>query len=408
MNTRVDRSLIIKLIVFAAVVLLGIWIMNNTYWAEESVPKGLSGEAATNPFYTAQHLSDALGAHSEWKRVLTEMPDTNAVIVLGYWNWNVITERRETLQKWVTAGGRLIIDDSLIAKESALKDWAGLEYQSVSKKSDQEATDEDADEEETAPPKPFLKPGVFCEHLQLTGNNIPVDLRSATYQFCTFDRDRFIASSKPVEWGLRNEHGLQAVRVTIGKGSVSLFNAEPFGNRAMLNGDHGLIFVAATQLQRDDNIFFVMDEDGTPLLKLIWLYGAPAVTLVLLLVAATLWRNGTRFGPMAAVRDGARRSLAEQIIGTGRFIIRFNGGKTLHAATVRALLESARRHIPHYDRLGTQDRIAALAVATNINVDELNSAIHHQGIRRPTDLRHVITVLEHARRILDSKRPNKE
>jgi hypothetical protein len=119
-----------------------------------------------------------------------------------------------------------------------------------------------------------------------------------------------------------------------------------------------------------------------------------------LFVLAALWRNGMRFGPMAAASNGARRSLAEQIIGTGQFILRFNGDQALHAATVRALTDVARKQIAHYDRLDTQERTRALARETGLDEEALSYAIHFQGKRRAADLRHAIALLEQARRQL--------
>ncbi|MES1195621.1 MAG: hypothetical protein ABUL58_01590, partial [Steroidobacter sp.] len=200
-----------------------------------------------------------------------------------------------------------------------------------------------------------------------------------------------------------------AIRIAVGRGSVTVFNSEPFGNREILYGEHGLLFVTATQLHGGDEIYFLMDEKGVPLLKLIWRYGSPVVVLALLLALAALWRNGMGFGPMAAIPDGARRSLAEQITGTGHFILRFDGDQVLHAAMVRGLTDAARRHIAHYERLGTQERIDALARATGMNAETLGNALHYQGRRRAAELRHAIALLEHARRhLLNAKSSGQE
>ncbi len=414
MNTQVDRGLIIKLLVVVALVLFAVWIMNSTYWAEQTIPKPLSGEAVTNPFYSVQHLSDALGAHSEWKHLLGDLPPTNAVIVLGYWNWDVIAKRREQLQQWVRDGGRLVADETLVIEDASLKEWAGLEYHNVQSKYSHDSDDEDGSDKETdqqdknkvVEDHHLDQHGDACNNLNLVSSELEENIKRSTYRLCNYDWERFITSAHPIAWGLRDSHGFQMVSVVIGKGRLSLFNGMPFQNRQLLKADHGLLFVAATQLHRGDAIYFLMDEKGTSLLKLIWIYGAPVVTLTLLLVTAALWRNGTRFGPMARIQNGTRRSLAEQIIGTGRFIMRFGGGQDLHAATVRALVEAARRHIPHYDRLGAQDRIAALAFATGLNGDDLNTSMHQRTLSRPVELRHAIATLEHARRILNNKHLN--
>jgi len=412
MNTTVDRSLIIKLIVLAALVLIAVWIMNNTYWAEDTIPKGLTGEAATNPFYAAQKLSGSLGARSEWKHVLGDLPSTDSIIVLAYWHWDVIAKRREQLERWVHEGGRLIVDSSLIANDTSLKEWLGIERHEVPAKHDDDTQDDDDKEEKPKKPrspKPnFLKQAEEreCDHLTLIDHRPDADANRNTYQLCSYDSYQYMTASQSVSWGLRDSHGLQAARVAVGRGSVTMFNAAPFVYREMIYGEHGLLFVAATQLRRGDHIYFLMDEDGVPLLKLIWRYGSPVVVLAGLFVLAALWRNGMRFGPMAAPRDGARRSLAEQIIGTGHFILRFNGDQALHAAAVRALTDVARKQIAHYDRLNTQERTRALAKETGLDEEALSYAIHFQGKRRAADLRHAISLLEQARRQLLSANPS--
>ncbi|MBW8721784.1 MAG: DUF4350 domain-containing protein [Polaromonas sp.] len=398
MKPKVDRGLIINLILLAAVVLTGVWIMNNTYWGETTVKKPLSGDAATDPFYAAQKLTDALGAHGEWKHILGDLPPTDTVMVLSNWNWDVIEQRREKLQRWVEAGGRLVVDSSLIMTGKSFENWSGLSYDAVKHKSDD--TDEDEKEEE-----PVVNRGAqqdLCYLVDVAGSFEVMNSESISRRvsLCNYNRARFISSQKKVEWGLKDDHGWQVAHVNIGKGSVTLFNAYPYQYRGMLLGDHALMLVVTTQLKRGDQVFFIMDEKGVPLLKLIWHYASPVVILALLLVAAMIWRNGTRFGPMMAMPDAARRSLREQVAGTGRFILQFNGEKVLHAAAVRALMDAARRHIAHYERLDTAARLEALAQVTGLNTEELTTAVHHNGARRASELRQAIALMEQARRHL--------
>ena len=398
MSTHISRGFIINMIVLSVLALLAIYVMNNSYWAEQTIPKPLSGEAASNPFYSELRLADALGAHSEWKHVLTSMPSTQAIIVLSYWNWDLITDRREKLQHWVERGGRLILDSSLIANDSSLKQWTGLEYQNVRKQqSDDDNGDDDSNE--------YRSTGTDsksdeCEHMHLIDHRPDANPDRDSVQVCDYLHGRFIVSAHAVVWGARNAQGLQAARVNIGKGSVTLLNGMPFDNLELLKGEHGLLFAGATQLHHGDYIYFCMDEQGTPLLKLVWQYGYPAVILLLCVIAAALWRNGMRFGPLAAVTDSARRSLAEQISGTGKFILRFNGGRILHAATLRAVHDAARRHIANYDRLGSADRIAAIANITGTDADILIGAFNFQGTHHSNEWRRVITILEELRRHL--------
>jgi hypothetical protein len=166
----------------------------------------------------------------------------------------------------------------------------------------------------------------------------------------------------------------------------------------LFEGDHGWLFVAATQVRRGDDVHFLSEDAHPSLLALLWQYGAPVVILTLTLLAVVLWRGGVRFGPLAAMPDPARRSLAEQICGTGQFALRNGSGDALHAASVRALDEAAHRRVPTYAQLSADERAAALARLTGFDRDALAAAVHHAGGRRSHELRNRIALLEAARR----------
>ena len=107
-----------------------------------------------------------------------------------------------------------------------------------------------------------------------------------------------------------------------------------------------------------------------------WRHGAPVVVLLLGALALALWRGSPRFGPAAGSTDAARRSLAEQILGTGRFTLRFGAGRALHAAAVRSLRETAERHLSGFRPLGAEERMALLASNTRLDQEALTAAIN--------------------------------
>jgi hypothetical protein len=111
-----------------------------------------------------------------------------------------------------------------------------------------------------------------------------------------------------------------------------------------------------------------------------------------------LWRDAVRFGPLATPPQRARRSLAEQIRGTGQFVMR-HGGESLHAAAVRALDEAAARRVPGYARLSSTGRTAALARLTGADPDALAAAIDRPRSRRSHELRNAIALVDATRRL---------
>jgi hypothetical protein len=358
-----------------AIGLLTVWIARNTYWGEVEVPMPAKGEARTNSLYAAERLVAKLGATAHPQRNLGELPDPRAVIYLSYWNWDLIPSRRERLEAWVAKGGRLVADRSLIGGDRALEQWSGI----VRMELDLEKYDLPEGED-------------HCVNLQVAGEG------RADYRVCGVDHASRLTTSRDASWVLSDNHGIQALRVPIGLGSITLLNAHPFDNEQLFKGDDGLLFVTATGLERGDQVFFLSEEKTASLLALMWRHGAPVVVLLLGTLALALWRGSPRFGPAAGSTDAARRSLAEQILGTGRFTLRFGAGRALHAAAVRSLRETAERHLSGFRTLGAEERMALLASNTGLDQEALTEAINHTGPRRPRELRKVIALLETARR----------
>ncbi len=196
---------------------------------------------------------------------------------------------------------------------------------------------------------------------------------------------------------------MQVLRVKVGKGSVTFVNESPFRYRSFTRGDHGALLVAAGQLRRGDRIHFLSEEKQASLVSLMWTYGWPVVMLALAWIG--LGRSGgTAFASVPLQRIGlARRSLAEQIRGTGQFAVRYGGGKSLHAAAVRALDEAAQRRLPAYPRMSVAERVEAIARLTALDATTLGPAVHHSGPRRMHELRQAIALIESARRRLRNR-----
>jgi hypothetical protein len=220
-----------------------------------------------------------------------------------------------------------------------------------------------------------------------------------SYTICGMDVASSLKTARRMSWALsRDAWGLQAVRVKLGRGSVTVLNGTPFVGRGLFDDDNGRLFVAATQLRTGDEIHFFSESSHASLLELAWQLGWPVVCLLIALIALALWRSSARFGPLAAPADMARRSLAEQIRGTGQFTLRVGGGESLHAAAARALNEVAALYISAYERLPGTERMSALAQATGFEATALAAALHYSGTRRSEHLRTNIELLEAARR----------
>jgi hypothetical protein len=383
----VKRNYLTTVLIVLALGATGWWVANNTHWEEVEESTPLQGEAVTNAFYSTQHLAEALGARTRVRDEIVALPSPRAVMVMSFWNWGLIPERSRRIEEWVRDGGRLVVNTVMIQDET-FDNFTGVKP--VPLKEEKGAVSRLA----TCPPKTR----------RLTVDPAPTGISPASsgaehFEICQSPATQELMTTRKFSWRLRDRDGhTRALRIPIGRGSVTLIDAMSFGNRDLLCGDSGALFTAATQLRRGDELEFVSEGSGGSLLALLWSYGSPVIALGGLLIALWLWRSGVRFGPLAAAADPARRSLAEQIRGTGQFISRFGGGKALYAATVRALNEAAARRVPRYEQLNGAERVAALTSLTGLGSAELSVALDDPAARRPKEIRKTIAFLETARR----------
>ena len=377
------RSRVIWLSGTGLLAMLVVWIASHTYWADAQIPMPPRGEALTNPFYAAEKFVRALDARATRDRVFAA-PPSDAVVVLSGWHWSVVRTRREALERWVESGGRLVVDRELVTSGDDFEQWSGIRRKYWT--NDQESQ-----------PLRSLR-GLRCRTFTQETDESSQSAASTQFSICGVWLVPSLATSKPIAWALRDESGFQALRVAVGRGSVTVINATPFRYQRFLDGDHGRLLVAATELRRGDSVHFLSEGDSPTLLALVWQSGAPVVALSLLAVALLMWRGAVRFGPLAMPAAAERRSLAEQIRGTGEFALRHGDGDALHAASVRALEEAARRRVSGYTSLSAKDRGAALERLSGINATEILSAAYDPRSRGPHQLRTAIAVLEAARR----------
>jgi hypothetical protein len=384
------RQLVINGLAGIVVIALTWWIASNTYWEEYETNTGLQGEALTNPFYAAQRLVGLLGAHAKLRHELMTAPPQDAALVLGDWNWDLMPERRERLEKWVHNGGRLVVLRNMLSQTQFTR-WSGV-TQGWKKEHDQHREPKKCSPAPTVPcPPPSSSP------VEEPGKS------ARQWNICNLPIWTFLTTTRRVSWRLNDTEGhSQTLRLPVGRGSVTIVNARPFTEDSLVCGDDPQLFVAATQLRSGDHVEFLLEDTGSSLLQLVWMYGAPIVMLAAVLIVLWLWRSGVRFGPLMGVPDPARRSLAEQIRGTGRFTLRFGAGSALHAAAIRALNETAARRVPHFERLAGEARIEALAPVAGLSASELSAALNRDVTRNPHELRKAITTLELARRHMNN------
>jgi hypothetical protein len=428
------RPRLIVLSVLGILMLYGVgtWVSNHTEWVEHTVPLPLRGEAARNPFYAAQRFADQLGATTTWDRIFVE-PSADAVIVLSTWQWSLSASRRLAIERWVENGGRLVVDRGIWGGVEDFGRWSGIVWREFPESEDESGEDDEEAEEteeaeeggseeggsEETPPageagvedggdetddeNPAWMPK--CVEVVEERGDVPAGTAGPAPMprrtLCSVGEREMLRAKEPLQWALHSEKGgMHAVRVRVGRGSVTVINSMPFRSRSLFDGDHAWLLVNATQMKRGDEIHFLSEDEYPGLLALAWLRGRPVVLLSGLLIALLLWRGAVRFGPLAAAPAPARRSLAEQIRGTGQFVLRGGGAAALHAAMVRALEEAVRKRVKGFGGLSGRARTAALArvIGDRARAEALAASLEDTGEARGSDLHRTLAKIEAARR----------
>jgi hypothetical protein len=300
------------------------------------------------------------------------------------------------MERWVEAGGRLVVDDSVYFQKEIFSQWSGIEFFTSNVPSEERkrrAREEEAEE---------------CNYWQQSGvPAIAGDPADREFLVCNYGSGERVRSARRSTWNVRDRDGALALRVPLGKGSVTVINAQLFNWRGLLAGEHADLFVAATQLHGRDRLHFLSEARHPSLVVLAWRYGAPVIVLAALALVLTLWRNGVRFGPLTHALQPLRRSLVEQIRGTGEFTLR-HGGSALHAATVRALTTAARRRIPRFNAMDAADQAAAMAQAGSISTEAMLNALQPADSQHSRQVLSTVALLETVRRRILSLYPGQK
>ncbi|WP_144638519.1 hypothetical protein [Bordetella genomosp. 13] len=208
-------------------------------------------------------------------------------------------------------------------------------------------------------------------------------------------------------WALQGEDGIEMMRIPVGRGSVTLMGTQSIlSNGQALVEDNPLVMAAALQVRPDSEVWFVYGNVepsrklppsiGGWLLEHAWV----AVVIALLAAVAAVWRSATRFGPVLPPGQAHRRSMGDQVRGTGLYL-RGQGAASLHAAQLRALHEAAARVLPQYATLKGTARVDAIARAADLEHEALDRAMAPLGnAGKDGRFENELALLESARRRL--------
>ena len=423
-NVWIVRGLLIA----ALLAVIG-WLAHSTQWVEVEVEDEAHGLAATDEHYSLRQVLASAGATLELRTSLEPLPPAGATLLLDSTLWDIFPERDARLKAWVESGGHLVLTGRQM-RDGDLR-WVPLSFyrpppraaSAAAPQSDAAASAADGgdDEDDEAPAtrkKPpraddgkavarlfdLKNPTRNCVDFEETSAAEPAFEPGRVYRGCTLTGALRPLRRATPSWQLAGTRGTLAVRVPVGRGSVTGVSVDPvLDNRGLLYSDNGLIAMAILQAAPGRAVWIVEDESREPLMGWLWHEARTPFLLACAAIALALWRLMARFGPREAVPPRARRSMGEQVRGTGQFIAG-SDPRALHAATRKAFEAVARTRIEHWGDRTDAERVAALGEALapthTLDAGALLASMNIGGGATPVQILAAIAVLEQARRAL--------
>jgi hypothetical protein len=383
------RDRITYLIVLAVLAIGGTWVARNTYWDDSVVPMPPQGEAATNAYYSVQHLATALGIRSSFIVSLNAAPPNKGALLIDGFQGDMTHTHVDELAPWVESGGRLIITDDVVRADPKFQAWSDIHRYARFDSP-----------EKTKPGAQRRDPEDDCVPMHVSADG----KTTGTLTLCIPPSDFGLTSKRNPAWSLANGSGLQVLRVNIGRGSVTVIpRYSLISNRNLIRHDHAEIFVAASHLARGDALYILNVARAETLIALVWRLAAPALVFLGIAILCIILRQLPRFGPPLPPPAMVRRSLAEQIRANAAFAWRTRKLTALRSAVSRALDETAKRRIASYGSLDVRKRVNAIAAWAGIDQKTLNSAMTEDAVAAPQVQRAAITLLEQTRRLLNTR-----
>jgi hypothetical protein len=391
-----DRITHLGIVVLLAIV--GIWVARNTYWDDTLIPMPPQGEAATNAYYSVQHLSTALGIRSSFIGSLSGVLANNSTLLVDGLQGDITHTHVNELVPWVESGGRLIITDDVVLADPKFQEWSKIHLSArfvSEEKSKPKATTEAAPKTIRPDPEDDCVPMDVAIDGNVTGRMLTL---------CKPRKEFGLISKRTPAWSLASEFGLQMLRVNIGHGSVTVIPRYwLIANKNLLRHDHAEIFISASNLARGDVLYIVNVARAETLIAMLWRLAAPALVFFGLAILCIILRELPRFGPPIPAPTMVRRSLAEQIRANAAFAWRTRKLMALRASVRRALDETAKKRIASYNSLDVRKRVNAIAEWAGTDPRLLNAAMTEDAVATPQVQRAAIVLLEQTRRILNTR-----
>ena len=316
--TRGDRNRAITFACAGLLLALGTYIALNWFRIEEE-PRWVEAgkEARRDPFLAFSRFLARMGATTQTldtPLLLASLPRGTTLFFASHRLGYMSPRNVHAVREWVDQGGHLVLQAEALGTRDPLLDALGIRREVFVPRKEREPA-QSAPAAMTAPARRFDWPGAT--------HPLQVEM-----PFFTALRDvRGRTPLAEVAFQSRNV----MLSVPEGRGDVTVVPSFAFATNERIGRlDHAqFAWLLASRAGAAPRVMLLLRFDRPHLTEWIWSEAWPVVIALALLILLWLARVIPRFGPLAPDTAGERRSLAEHIIASGRFLWSRGAGQYL-------------------------------------------------------------------------------
>jgi len=326
MTRQLDTPIAWIVALLAAVVAAAgtVWFDRHFEKQTREVRVGYSAAAVRNPFLAAERFLINVGIDSESvpgrERLRNLPPPTDMLVLNGLGPLN--TERRERLNAWMAAGGRILVEArNVLAPDDVPRAADFLASHGVALRSMDE---------------PDQRGEVLTE-ISIDGYPDAVTVSFAPEFFLQDLSGNAIGGASADGLARMLQHAIGDGLMTVTSDNLFLTNGD-IGNH-----DHALFLALLSK--NANKVWLLYDQSMPSLPALLWRAAPQVIIAAALLLATLLWHLSGRIGPLLPSTSRERRDLLDHLEAAAAFLRRHGRG-ALQMASTRKRVEQAwlRRH----------------------------------------------------------------